>query len=174
MQNGKIDVDKLILWGTAGLFKGILTTLVPWLPLVLFLAMGTGSVMAQQSGDIKAADTSSPRDTLRSFVDACNELYRLIDTSPKYYDRADPEHIAIAERALDCIDDSELPAFARLDRAGEAAVCLKEILDRVKLPPWEQIPDRAEIKGAGGLERLSNYRIPDTRITISRVEQGPF
>jgi len=29
---------------------------------------------AQQASQVKAADTSSPRDTLRSFLDACNEL----------------------------------------------------------------------------------------------------
>ncbi len=128
---------------------------------------------AQAEGDIRAADTSSPRDTLRSFIDATNELHRLINTSAKYYDRANPDHIAVAERVLDCLDDSELPAFARTDRAGEAAVALKEILDRLELPPWEQIPDRAEIVSAGGFEQLTDYRIPDTRITISRVEQGP-
>ena len=128
--------------------------------------------MAQGTGDIKAADTSSPRDTLRSFIEACNELHEHITSSPGYYDRANPEHVAIAERVLDCIDDSQLPAFARTDRAGEAAVCLKEILDRVELPPWDQIPDMAEIVAAGGREQLPVYRIPDTRITISLVEQG--
>ena len=128
---------------------------------------------AQGPGDIRAADTSSPRDTLRSFIDACNELHQHITAAPGYYDRANPEHVAIAERVLDCIDDSELPTFARTDRAGEAAVCLKEILDRVALPPWDQIPDMAEIVTAGGREKLPAYRIPDTRITISLVEQGP-
>jgi MscS family membrane protein len=127
----------------------------------------------EQKAAITAADTSSPRDTLRSFVEATNELHNLITTSGKHYDRTDPDHIAIAERALDCLDDSELPAFTRGDRAGQAAVALKEILDRVKLPPWDQIPDTADIKAAGGFEKLSDYRIPDTRITISRVEQGP-
>ena len=173
MHGVKIDATGLALWGTARLFKGFLNTLMLWLPLVLFLALGTGTAVGQESENIKAADTSSPRDTLRSFIDACNQLHQLVTTSPKYYDRADPDHIAVAERALDCIDDSNLPAFARLDRAAEAAVCIKEILDRVKLPPWDQIPDRAEIMAAGGLEKLTDYRIPDTRITISRVEKGP-
>ena len=81
--------------------------------------------------------------------------------------------MAIVERALDCIDDSQLAAFARKEHAGEVAACLKEILDRVELPPWEEIPDVAEIRAAGGLDELSHYRIPDTRITISKVEQGP-
>lgn len=173
MRSETIDTAKPALWCTSRLFKDFLTLLVLLLSLVLFPALGTGTAVAQQDGNIRAADTSSPRDTLRSFIDACNALHHLIDTAPKYYDRTDPAHIAIAERVLDCIDDSELPAFVRADRAGEAAVCLKEILDRVRLPPWEQIPDKADIRAAGGLENLTDYRIPDTRITISRVEKGP-
>ena len=68
---------------------------------------------------------------------------------------------------------SELPEFAREARAGEVAACLKEILDRVELPAWEEIPDTTEIEAAGGLEMLSHWRIPGTRITIARVEEGP-
>ncbi|MFC1652324.1 mechanosensitive ion channel family protein, partial [Planctomycetota bacterium] len=141
--------------------------------LLAFLLLSVGGTLAQESGEPKAADTSSPRDTLRSFIEACNELHQLIVTRPQYYDRGDPEHVAIAERALDCLDDSMLPAFARADLAGEAAVYLKEILDRISLPPWDQIPGKEEIKEAGGLENLSDYRIPDTRITITRIEEGP-
>ena len=53
------------------------------------------------------------------------------------------------------------------------AVCLKEILDRVSLPPWEEIPGTEDIEKAGGFEKLSHWRIPGTRITIARVEEGP-
>ena len=49
------------------------------------------------------------------------------------FDRGDLEHMALAQRVLDCIDDSQLPAFARMERAGEVAVCLKEILDRGRI-----------------------------------------
>jgi MscS family membrane protein len=73
---------------------------------------------------------------------------------------------------LDCIDASELPPFAQQQAAGEAAAALKEILDRVELPAWEKIPDAIEIQAAGGYEKLSRWRIPDTRITIERVEEG--
>ena len=91
-----------------------------FITLVFCLGCAPPQLAAQGSGDIKAADTSSPRDTLRSFIEACNELHQHITADPGYYDRANPEHVAIAERVLDCIDGSELPAFARTDRAGEA------------------------------------------------------
>jgi len=127
---------------------------------------------AQEHGEIRAADTSSPRDTLKSFIDACNELNEIIQ-SEKFFDRTNPEHAGVGQRILDCIDMSKLPAFAREDRASEVATCIKEILDRVTLPDWDQIPDTKEIESAGGLEKLSRLRIPGTRITIARVEQGP-
>jgi len=74
---------------------------------------------------------------------------------------------------LDCLDSSELPAFARESSASEVAVCLKEILDRIELPPWEEIPDTLAIEAAGGPDKLTRWRIPGTRITIARVEEGP-
>lgn len=151
---------------------GVLTRWIVWIPFLFCLALGPDDLAAQEPFNYKAADTSSPRDTLRSFIDACNELDDLIN-STKYLDRNDPGHMAVAERALDCIDDSELPEFARMERAGEITACLKEILDRVELPAWEQIPDTAEITAAGGIEKLTQYRIPDTRITIAKVDQGP-
>ena len=127
---------------------------------------------AQQATKFKAADTSSPRDSLRSFLDACNELHDLIQER-QCIDRNARPHREVAWRVLDCIDSSQLPAFARDQRTGEVAAPLKEILDRVELPPWDQIPDAAEIQAAGGYEKLSRWRIPDTRITIERVEEGP-
>jgi len=140
--------------------------------LVATFFLASGSAAAQESNVIRAADTSSPRATLQSFIDACNEIDRLI-RAQKYFDRTTPEHAELAERVMDCIDMSELPAFAREQRAGEVATCLKEILDRIELPPWEEIPDTEDIDAAGGFEKLSHWRIPGSRITIARVEEGP-
>ncbi|MGI9456318.1 MAG: hypothetical protein ACR2NU_07130, partial [Aeoliella sp.] len=118
-----------------------------------------------------AADTSSPRDTLRSFIESCNEFSKIIQKQ-EYLDDQNPEHMALAHRILDCIDTSQLPEFSRVEHSAEVAVCIKEILDRVQLPPWEEIPDVEEIQEAGGYELLSRWRIPDTRITIARMEEG--
>jgi len=82
---------------------------------------------AAEEIDIRVADTSSPRATLKSFIDACNEISRRVHDE-WYFDRTDPRHAELALRVLDCIDQSELPAFARQQRAGEVATCIKEIL----------------------------------------------
>ena len=127
---------------------------------------------AQQRTEIKAADTSSPRATLKSFIEACNEVSELVDEAG-YLDRNSADHGRIANRVVDCLNMSETPQFARFQRAAEVAVCIKEILDREEIPNWDQIPDTAEIEAAGGFEKLSTWRIPGTRITIARVSEGP-
>lgn len=139
--------------------------------LFYWLAIFPNVGIAQNDFAIKAADTSSPRDTLRSFIESCNELSKIIQKQ-KYVDYHNPEQVAIAYRIIDCLDTSQIPEFARTEHAAEVAVCIKEILDRVQLPPWEEIPDVAEIQALGGYEKLSRWRIPDTRITIARMEEG--
>ena len=52
-------------------------------------------------------------------------------------------------------------------------MCIKERRDRVELPPWDDIPGTEEIAEAGGLEKFPLWRIPGTRITIARIEDGP-
>jgi len=126
-------------------------------------ALGPGAAAAEQPEVHGPADTSSPRATLKSFLDAMNEIYGLIE-SRQFLDRSDPQYRAIAMRALDTLDTSDLPAFARVDRAGEAAFYLKEILDRLEVPPWEDIPDQAAIEAVGGPEQLP-YRTTGTAVS---------
>jgi len=127
---------------------------------------------AENRNPAKPADTSSPRETLRSFIEACNELSDIIH-SEEFFDRTSPKHHPVAERILDCLDLSEIPAYARQEVAGEAAVCLKEVLDRVEIPPESEIPNIAAIVDAGGPEKMPRWQIPRTRIMIARVEEGP-
>ena len=120
---------------------------------------------------IQRADTSSPRATLVSFIDTANEIYRVLQRD-RFLDRDQPENRALGARVLDCLDISQLPEFARVEYGSEAAVCIKEILDRVELPSIDEIPD-AEAVAANGSDRDSRWRIPGTRITIARIEDGP-
>lgn len=94
----------------------------------MFLLSPT-SLSARSSQKSRVADTSSPRATLFSFIEACNELQQVIKTDRKF-DRSDPKHHWLGLRILDCLDYSQLPDFVREDRAAEVASCLKEIIDR--------------------------------------------
>ena len=125
-----------------------------------------------QSGSVDSfADTSSPQATLRSLIDACNEAADLIRDSGVL--RPNQARITPAGRKMiDCLDTSRLPVYSAEMRATEVAVCIKEILDRYDLPPWDEIPDTRAIEASGGFEQLSVWRIPGTRLTIARIEEG--
>ncbi len=171
---------RLCVWGNGDLARresmrrtsAACSALFAFLVVACSIIRPDNTFAAEQRIAVRPADTSSPRATLRSFIDSCNELHRLI-RSTRYFDRTAPEFHPLAVRIVDCLDSSELPEYAREDLAGEAAACLKEILDRVDLPPEEEIPDTEAIEAAGGMEKLSRWRIPGTRITIARVEEGP-
>ena len=57
-----------------------------------------------------------------------------------------PEVIGPGRRALETIDFSQLPERGRFAREIETALLLKEVLDRIKLPPKDQIPGRRRSK----------------------------
>jgi len=158
-------------------------TATAWLMPLLICGIAISPLFAQDIPDeptdgfykrpvTSRADTSSPRATLTSFLDACEELHALI-LEHHYLDPELPAHRALSMRILDCLDTSQLPEYSRVDRGGEAAVCLKEILDREELPSVEDIPDADAFQDLDAKHAIFRWRIPGTRITIARVEEGP-
>lgn len=117
------------------------------------------------------ANTASPRDTLKSFLAATNAIYAEIQ-SGGYLDLDLPAHRSLVRATVDCLDMSQVPAFAREERSGEVAVCLKEILDRVEIPDWNEIPGTEEISSAEDPKEFDRWQIPGARITITRVSEG--
>ncbi len=120
----------------------------------------------------QSTDTSSPRGTLTLFLDSCNELHELIQQE-QYVNRDDPKFQLLGQRIISCLDSSELPDYSREYFDAEAAVCLKEVLDRVPLPPAEQIPGIESVESADGAETLARWQVPRTQIAITKMEDGP-
>ncbi len=130
-------------------------------------AMGAGLMHPLEPGD-----TSSPRATLRSFIDSCNKIYLVIQFEQRDR-RKESEFSYLADRILRCLDLSEEPEYLRRYLGGEAAACLKEVMDRIELPAYDQIPDVKAVEAAAATGGLLRWRIPHTDITIARVQQGP-
>ncbi len=127
--------------------------------LLVALSLNGNIARAQDNGSsLPPPDTSSPRATLKTFIDYCNEFHRLTEAD-RYFDRRSPHHRPLIRGVLDCLDTGELPDYARDDIASESAACLKEILDRVALPPFEEVPDIRAIEAAGGPEKLSRWNV---------------
>ena len=115
---------------------------------------------------LRPADTSSPRDTLRSFNTSITEAMQA-------WRAGEPRQVILVpgHRALETFDFSQLPGRGRLAKEIETVLFLKEILDRIELPPDDEIPGAEEL--ADKDKALSRWTIPDTRITIAKVEEGP-
>lgn len=115
-------------------------------------------------------DTSSPRATLRSFVDNFEAAFRAYY---EYHSAKIPRresHEAI--RAIRTLDMSGVPPSQVPRRAAEAAMLLNEVMSRVQLPPYEEIPDAEAMEALPeGAPRM--WRIPRTDIQIVQVQEGP-
>ena len=114
-------------------------------------------------------DLSSPRAALKNFIALMDGAYaRWTSEAGSEEDRIEREAIGrIAHRFFD-LDD--IAPSVRKNVGRETAVYMKEVLDRIELPPWDQIPDEAAVAAApGGLNR---WTIPQTEITLVRLKEG--
>ena len=126
-------------------------------------------------------DTSSPRATLHGFVTTVDEVYVGMKNFLDEYEASGELYPTPAERrrqfevlsnvpkAIKVLDLSDVAPVLR-DSVGPArALQLKEILDRIEVPPPESIPDRDQVTHAPS----KRWRLPGTEIDITLIESGP-
>lgn len=123
------------------------------------------TAIAPNANPLRPPDTSSPRATIESLILNLDRVY-LIGKNPEQPGR---ETIQPLHRAVRTLNLSEVPrAFA--DGVGvEVALLLKEVIDRVGLPPYSSIPDAEQVER----EALTQWRIPNTEILLQQVQEGP-
>ncbi len=111
------------------------------------------------------ANTDSPRTTLRSFIEAIDKAYQLYTSGQ----RKTKEIEYYSYRATRCLDLSKVAPSVLEDVGIESVLLLKEVLDRIGIPSFEEIPDSAAMKE----KEFRKWVIPHTEITIALVEKGP-
>ncbi len=92
---------------------------------------------------LRPADTSSPRDTLNSFLTNLDQAIKAWQTGQPINVR-----IRIFDRAAGTFDTSGMSESDLRATKIKAALLLKEILDRIALPPDDQIPGDDDV-GSG-------------------------
>jgi MscS family membrane protein len=129
---------------------------------------------------LEPPDTSSPRATLQSFIvsmqeasEAFNSLMATYRNQPGlYFSPAAQEQFArlnsLMIRAERCLNLSEMAPAIKEKVGLESQLFLKEIFDRIELPPLESMPDAGAMAMAG----LDRWRIPHTELVIARVKEG--
>ena len=113
---------------------------------------------------LRSADTSSPRDTFRTYL-------RDISTAVEAWEDDQPsaEIDRLLLRAADTFDFSEISDVDRSTTIVIKMLLLKEILDRVALPPFGAIPDDEQVAQAG----VVRWTVPNTKIEIAKIAEGP-
>ena len=126
-----------------------------FLPIALF---------ASEKHPLAAADTKSPRNTFIYFIDEMNDLDKISNTTG-YESRKSEESFA---EVIRCLDLSKTPPNQVGDVGHETVILLKEIFDRIELPPYDKIPDAVTVQKEG----LIRWTIPHTEIKIIKVQDG--
>ena len=133
---------------------------------LLLLVMATPAYSAAEGGLTGvpggvAVKTSSPKDTLQTFLTAMN----------RYADGRRTGNLdtqTVIASAIQCLNLQDVPRMNRSHDGRQTAIFLKEILDRLYVPDYGLIPGEAEV--AGG--KLTRWEVGDTGITIALVESG--
>ena len=113
---------------------------------------------------LRPADTSSPRDTLNSFL--TDSRYFINDFRKNNLNEKSYRAFRRASQTLDFSTTTEGDTwFARIRRVS----LLQELLARIELPADSEIPGNKEVADGS----LTEWIIPNTRIKIVKIGQGP-
>ena len=136
---------------------------------------------AGEENPLRPIDTSSPRATLQGFLEFMNEGFgKGVGLVDSYLASSNPyltpeqmaaihDSIHLQESAQRSLDLSELPPAIVHETSRRLAIQLKEVLDRIALPPVESIPDAQTMAKA----EFKRWTIPGTEIQIAQVKTGP-
>ena len=147
---------------------------------------------------LKPPDTSSPRETLRSFLININIAIQRYGKKAEYATWAEWE-AAVSKpvhKATRCLDLSDVGEAFREITGVETVLYLKEIFDRIEIPPYKEVPGYKEAPGSKAMAKVEeraekdakkvakkeateedaveipSWRVPNTEITIARIEEG--
>jgi len=129
--------------------------------LLVLCILGNNAGAAQVLHPLAPPDTSSPRATLNTFLDSINKAVEA------YKSGNIDEAKALVAPALRCLNLEKEPPALRQALGRAAAIYLKEILDRIQMPPEQEIPDEKTVQA----QNISYWTIPYTEITIAAVKE---
>jgi len=139
--------------------------------IVVLVAVAVPRAYAQEVGisPLAPPDTSSPRATLESFRTDTEIAFRGIYDGR---DKMQPFEWQALARAVASLDTSQLPPVRAERLAVEATLILNDLLGRVTIPPYAEVPDTLAMAELPP-DAPRDWRIPGTEIEIARVAEGP-
>ena len=119
------------------------------------------------------ADTKNPRSVLESFLFLTQSYFDLIKDNG-FTDENIEELNSIKSQVMKLFDMRSVPPRFQEAASMEAAVYLREALERVPLPPLDNVPGEDEMAEIIEHGTAPFYRIPATLIEIERISEGPY
>lgn len=147
--------------------RGCVVFTLAFLVVVFVDCLGGVRRAGAEEGPLAPLDMSSPRATLQSFTATIDRVAANFKDLKQRGVRG--ENARLIRLGLGCLDLSAIPSSLVETEGREAAVCLKEVLDRIPLPPLDTLPDAAAVKTAG----IDRWRLPNTEISLVRLTTGP-
>lgn len=168
---------------TAGIRTGLLRTrLICGILLAILLSLAhVARANSDADNPLRPSDTSSPRATLQGFLDISDSVFRRMNGMIASYGASDRLYPSVEERRIQAdafrdapkifrfLDISEIPPVLQDTVTIERALQLKEVLERIPLPAFSDIPDREAMQRSGA----KRWRLPNTEIDIVLMESGP-
>jgi MscS family membrane protein len=148
---------------------------------LIVLLLGTASVANADDYPLRPPDTSSPRATLQGFIATVDDVYRRMKSMLEEYVDSGRLYLTAEElrrrraalreapNAYRYLDLSHVPPVLMGTVSVERVLQLKEILDRIAIPQFVDIPDRDQM----ARQSTDRWRLPNTEIDIVRVKNGP-
>jgi MscS family membrane protein len=169
-----LSPSKILMVTMRYLRAGLAIAIAAW----FFIGTSLASELALNP--LSPPDTSSPKATLSSFLDNSRAAYTLASKARTSFISSERQRLSLDEiallkqvqvhldRAIRCLDLSKIPKALLVSQAPEAAILLKEVLDRLDIPPIDEWPTVRSKED----KDFQEWRIPNTEITIHRISKG--
>jgi len=141
---------------------------------------------------LKPVNVSSPKATFEGFLDNVNRAYRIVQDAKNALQATPPaltndeareaeiKAASLLQRASETLDLRQIPEALRQTVSSELTLQLKEVFDRMLLPPVDSLPTPQMVAASRGqairsdLQSIAPYRwtVPNTHIEIIEVMEG--
>ena len=120
----------------------------------LVISVSLASSGAFAFNPLEPVKTDTPQDTMMTFMKAMEEYRKAVDAK----DKEEVVNITLS-RAIRTLDLSRIPIVIRQDQGKEAAIFLKEVIDRIVKVDYEYIPPGSKDPKIRSPWRLINSEI---------------
>lgn len=148
------------------LFYALFAALMPIGSAVTLAALSPVAMAKARPTPLAPIKTENPKDTMRTFMTAMSQYQKGLKSG----NRQDQSAILTAVRTLNLAGVGQL---LQEDTGKEAAIYLKEAIDRAIVIDYGKIPPTKADSKNPDFKQPESWRLKDTEITIAKVTEGP-